>query len=804
MTSGSIIYAYLALGAQAVLPIILGSFASVKTPRSIRKAIKDSHARTKLPKAGEPQGTIPHPDDTYYALEGEQDPEDDQDDDDEKVGLQDSLWFPLIASCALFGFFLLFKFVDPIWINRIISTYFAGASVFAIHLAGSDFINSVIRRTTGKPASRCHLRIEKGFKELIHVTYTKSGTIMIPFAIAIPAIYTYLGKPWYITNMLSFSFAYSAIKAMKLDGFATGAALLAGLFLYDIFWVFGTPVMENVAKSLDAPIKVLAPRNMSDWSAGFTMLGLGDIVLPGVFISLALRYDYANHVQRRLKAEPGSTPTKRDRYVKPYFFAVLVAYVLGLVTTVVVMHRFKAAQPALLYLSPACIGSISLLAWSRSEFPATFKWKDEDPADKGKEKVAEPEKTAAIGGGGERGQAFDTSASILLEQSSVIGADSPLQNFLRWDALYYFKIALDGYRFEQELAFLPGWPLCMRLAGEAVRYLRNLKGKASTDLDVFDVLVGGVFLANALSVAASVAFYKLTSRVSANKTFALYASYLYILTTSPATASSPYTEPLFAFLTCTGLYLVLPSRISKKSGASLVLSKILGLVCLAAATGTRSLGILNMLVIAWQAFLQPIIQGDRRVSIVINRGFLTAAAAAFIVLPFVGFQYLAYRSYCSDGKTTRPWCDHALPSVYNFVQDHYWNVGFLRYWTLPQLPNFLLASPVMLSAIYTVYNYALQASSRAPGNALASDSVGYLLVHLVTTWILLFSSHTQIALRTMGGNPFFWWGLAHQVWKFADGSGTVRTTRIGRIWIGWAVVWSLVSTVLWAGFYPPA
>lgn len=112
---------------------------------------------------------------------------------------------------------------------------------------------------------------------------------------------------------------------------------------------------------------------------------------------------------------------------------------------------------------------------------------------------------------------------------------------------------------------------------------------------------------------------RLTSRVSANKTFALYASYLYILTTSPATASSPYTEPLFAFLTCTGLYLVLPSRICKKSGASLVLSKIIGLVCLAAATGTRSLGILNTLVIAWQAFLQPIIQGDRRVSVSLHR-----------------------------------------------------------------------------------------------------------------------------------------------------------------------------------------
>jgi hypothetical protein len=32
--------------------------------------------------------------------------------------------------------------------------------------------------------------------------------------------------------------------------------LQAGLFFYDIFWVFFTPVMVSVAKSFDAPIKV--------------------------------------------------------------------------------------------------------------------------------------------------------------------------------------------------------------------------------------------------------------------------------------------------------------------------------------------------------------------------------------------------------------------------------------------------------------------------------------------------------------------------------------------------------------------
>lgn len=80
--------------------------------------------------------------------------------------------------------------------------------------------------------------------ELIHIAFNKLDFVVLPVALALPPLYIYLGKPWYITNMLSFCFAYSAIKAMKLDGFLTGAALLAGLFLYDIFWVFGTPVVS--------------------------------------------------------------------------------------------------------------------------------------------------------------------------------------------------------------------------------------------------------------------------------------------------------------------------------------------------------------------------------------------------------------------------------------------------------------------------------------------------------------------------------------------------------------------------------
>ena len=53
----------------------------------------------------------------------------------------------------------------------------------------------------------------------------------------------------------------------------------------------------SVAKSFDAPIKLLFPRAMDLEKAAkpFSMLGLGDIVIPGVFVALMLRYDALHH-----------------------------------------------------------------------------------------------------------------------------------------------------------------------------------------------------------------------------------------------------------------------------------------------------------------------------------------------------------------------------------------------------------------------------------------------------------------------------------------------------------------------------
>lgn len=160
---------------------------------------------------------------------------------------------------------------------------------------------------------------------------------------------------------------------IALDSFFTGFILLSGLFAYDIFWVFGTDVMVSVAKNFDAPIKMLFPRSWGE-KMEFSMLGLGDIVIPGIFIALCLKYDY-------------SKAGEKSPFSATYFKYSFIGYIIGLATTMIVMHVFKAAQPALLYLSPACILSVVIPAFFKGETEKIFKFKT------GEEEKEEEKKT---------------------------------------------------------------------------------------------------------------------------------------------------------------------------------------------------------------------------------------------------------------------------------------------------------------------------------------------------------------------------------------------------------------------------
>lgn len=104
--------------------------------------------------------------------------------------------------------------------------------------------------------------------------------------------------------------------------------------------------MVDVATSLDLPIKLLWPKNarMSK-PRDFVLLGLGDVVIPGFFVALSLRFD-----QARFLKSASESARERGSFAKPYFYATLAAYTSSLAATMFIMQYTGHAQPALLYL----------------------------------------------------------------------------------------------------------------------------------------------------------------------------------------------------------------------------------------------------------------------------------------------------------------------------------------------------------------------------------------------------------------------------------------------------------------------
>jgi minor histocompatibility antigen H13 len=202
--------------------------------------------------------------------------------------------------------------------------------------------------------------------------------------IATIILYNASGPIWWLTNIMGLGFAYGSIQLMSPTTFWTGSLVLMAMFIYDIVMVFYTPLMITVATSLDVPIKIILPGTRPG------LLGLGDIVLPGIFMALALRFDLYLHYLRKQRASLGlptipggraqqvfigapyvdatgkwgerfwtraskSEVTAGDaaRFSKFYFKASIVGYIIAMIVTTIIMHIFRHGQPALLYLVPA-------------------------------------------------------------------------------------------------------------------------------------------------------------------------------------------------------------------------------------------------------------------------------------------------------------------------------------------------------------------------------------------------------------------------------------------------------------------
>ena len=256
------------------------------------------------------------------------------------ISKKDAMMFPVFGSIALVSLYVCYKYVGKEYMNLLLTTYIMLAGVAAVANTIAPAFQAILPAAWFEKKHGFHFNIPSLLRKLadgqaeFRMQFGKADIVTHLTGLAL-AGYFLQTKDFTIHNLFGMAFSIQAIKLISLGQFLNGFILLWGLFVYDIFWVFGTDVMVTVAKSLDGPIKILFPRSLvKDPVSGridMSLLGLGDIVLPGFFLALLLRFDA--HVAKL----PVFPTNIHASFPKPYFHSGLLGYVIGLGTTLYVM-----------------------------------------------------------------------------------------------------------------------------------------------------------------------------------------------------------------------------------------------------------------------------------------------------------------------------------------------------------------------------------------------------------------------------------------------------------------------------------
>lgn len=206
---------------------------------------------------------------------------------------------------------------------------------------------------------------------------------------------------WMAMDVIGISLAVSFIASVRFPSLRVATLCLSLLFIYDLYWVYfssyafsknvmvevakkqaASPVAQaanfmgvesNVARTVELPIKLLMPNGTN---GSFSMLGLGDIVLPGVLCNLAYRADFAllavdEKQQQDLLETTGAGDSCGEDNLAPapplppplpssgLFACSLVGYGLGLAAAFWVSIFFHHPQPALIFIVPSVLLSLS-------------------------------------------------------------------------------------------------------------------------------------------------------------------------------------------------------------------------------------------------------------------------------------------------------------------------------------------------------------------------------------------------------------------------------------------------------------
>lgn len=184
-----------------------------------------------------------------------------------------------------------------------------------------------------------------------------------PFCIAFAvvwAVFRRVSFAWIGQDILGIALIITVLQIIRVPNLKVGTVLLSCAFLYDIFWVFVSKwwfhesVMIVVARGDKSgedgiPMLLKIPRMFDPWG-GYSIIGFGDIILPGLLVAFSLRYDWLSKKSLR----------------EGYFLWAMLAYGLGLLITYVALNLMDGhGQPALLYIVPFTLGTFLGLGMKR-------------------------------------------------------------------------------------------------------------------------------------------------------------------------------------------------------------------------------------------------------------------------------------------------------------------------------------------------------------------------------------------------------------------------------------------------------
>ena len=235
---------------------------------------------------------------------------------------------PLGAATALVVCYLFLTFFKELDLSAIINLYFFVLSSAAIFCAAAPPLRRVFGGAGDNDKNRnvgVEVSLPKGlFLDEEGESVTKAtlrasdaAALVLALTIATADALTH-HQNFTLSNTCAAAVAADVLQLLGLRSFKAAGLLLGGLAIYDVTAVFasgaltpdGDSIMSSVAMAATGPTRLLYPRSAADLASAasaspfpFSLLGLGDVAVPGLLACLALKYDASRSVDMNARAQ---------------------------------------------------------------------------------------------------------------------------------------------------------------------------------------------------------------------------------------------------------------------------------------------------------------------------------------------------------------------------------------------------------------------------------------------------------------------------------------------------------------------